>query len=518
MKKIIMISMLLTAMVFGCKKNFLDKQPLSTASVKTLFADADGLKLAVNGIYDIFQGDIWGGSFYYLPPHFDAISEDAIFCCAWEGQIMSIAQGDVTPASGGIVDFIWKFGYKGIARANAVLANVDNADIKIEDSIRVKYKAEVRFLRALIYFDLANNYGGVPLILNPVDISNSKLPRSTKEEVIKAVLDDLDYAATNLNTTPLNGDIGRPTKQAALALSTRVLLYQKKWAEAAAQAKKVMALESGNVVGLATNYASLFDGSNKADKEILFSIQFTGASASSADVGEGNMLGTVYGPRNVESGGGWGSISYQETMFDAFYMKDGLPKNLSPLYDPAKPYANRDSRLYGSFFVPGISVWNGKTYTEDNYASAIAELPLNTKKWAAPQDNNTSLAGSANFIKLRYADVLLMYAEAQNESVGPDNSVYSALNKVRGRALMPDVTPGLSKDQMTTVIRHERKVELSQEGLRYYDIMRWGIAKQLINSNKRQVRNWHDYNNLLPIPQSERNVNPKLEQNPGYPQ
>jgi starch-binding outer membrane protein, SusD/RagB family len=516
MKKIIGVICFSVMVLIACKKNFLDKQPLSTASIETLFSDADGLKLAVNGIYDVFQGDIWGGSFYYLPPHYDAITEDATFCCAWEGAFKPVAQGDITPASGGIVDHIWNFGYKGIARANAVLANIDNPKIVIPDSVRKQIKGEVRFLRGLIYFDLVNNYGGVPLILAPVEVSNSKVPRNTKDEVIAAILADFDFAATNLNTTPLNNEFGRPTKQAALGLSARVLLYNKKWAEAAVQAKKVIDLEAAGAVALATNYESLFNGTNKTDKEILFSIQFKGSSSSAPDVGEGNILSTCYGPKNVLNGGGWGSLSYQESMFDAFYLTDGLPKNLSPLYSAANPYANRDSRLYGSFFVEGFSTWNGQPYTANNYAGAIASLPLNTKKWVAPTDNNGSLAGDANFIKLRYADVLLMYAEAQNEATGADASVYAAINKVRGRAVMPNVTAGLSQAAMRDVIRHERKVEFSQEGLRYFDLIRWEIALQKINSNTREVRNWKLTNSLLPIPQSEMNANPNLVQNPGY--
>jgi hypothetical protein len=279
-----------------------------------------------------------------------------------------------------------------------------------------------------------------------------------------------------------------------------------------------MNLETSGVVGLDPNYGSLFDGTNKTSKEVLFDIQSKGASASSADVGEGNALSICYGPVSVESGGGWGSISYEESMFDAFYMKDGLPKDQSPLYDAANPYANRDSRFYGSFLVAGFSKWNGKDYTESNYNGLIPDLPINTKKWVSEQDVSDAGLGDANYIILRYADVLLMFAEAQNEAVGPDASVYDAINKVKARAQMPPVTPGLSQIEMRDVIRHERKVEFSQEGLRYFDLLRWGIAKQLINSNQRETRNWHDYNALLPIPQSEMNANPNLTQNPGYPQ
>jgi hypothetical protein len=515
MKKSI-VNFLLVTLIIGCDADFLDKKPLETATVESLFTDVDGLKLAVNGIYDVLQGDMWGGSFYYLTPTYDANSEDATLAFPWEGNIALIAEGNIIPTSGGVVDYKWDFGYKGIARANAVLENIDNPEIDLEEAVRTKYKAEVRFLRALMYFELATYYGGVPLVLQPLGINEAKLPRNSKDEVITAVLEDLDYAASNLDTSPLDNELGRPTKQSALGLKTRVLIYQKRYPDAAAAALETMALEASGATGLSTDYESLFNGTNEGDKEILFSIGFKGATASSADVGEGNVLSTAHGPLSVESGGGWGSISYQEPMFDAFYLTDGLPKDQSPLYDPANEYANRDPRLTWSFLVPGLSTWLGKPYTEANYSGYITALPLNPKKWVNENDTNSGLAGEVNYIILRYADVLLMYAEAQNEVSGPDASVYEAINKIRARAQMPDVTPGLSKDDMRKTIQHERKVEFNQEGLRYFDLIRWGLAFEKINSNTRRQSNWKEYHALFPIPQKEINANPFLEQNPGY--
>ncbi len=352
----------------------------------------------------------------------------------------------------------------------------------------------------------------MPLILKPIDRKDAKVARNTKDEVIKAVLEDLEIAINNLETTPLNNQVGRPTKQSALGLKVKVLLFNKRWAEAAATAKEVIDLESSGAVALSSDYGALFDGTDKANKEVLFDVQFKAPS-----VNEGNYLSEHYGPTGVDNGGGWGSISYQEPMFDAFYMKDGLPKDVSPLYDPANPYANRDPRLYGSFFVPGFTTWQGKPYTDQNYAGQIPTLPLNTKKWVTTKDVSFAEDGDANLILLRYADVLLMYAEAQNEAAGPDETVYAAINKVRARSQMPPVAAGLSKDQMTEIIRHERKVEFSQEGLRYLDLIRWGIAEQKINSNTRSTRNWKaDTHSILPIPQSEIDANPELVQNPNY--
>ena len=500
-------------LTLSCNKNYLDKQPIETATLESLFKTADDLVLAVNGIYNAFQGSTWGGSFYYLPPHMDAISEDAIFCCPWEGGFQGWAQGNITPSSGGIVDYKWNYGYLAISRINAVLANIDRTDLVLSDEVRLKTKAEVRFLRALIYFDLTNHYGGVPLIVKPiVKREDAKVPRNSKEEVLITVMEDVDFAAGNLGVSPLNNQIGRPTKQSALGLKTRILLYQQKWPEAAAAANLVIAMESAGDVQLSSNYASLFNGTNKADKEILFDIQFKGGG-----VGEGSIFTTFYGPNNVATGAGYGSITYMEPMFDAFPMSDGLPISSSTLYNPNNPYANRDSRLYGSFYVPGISTHAGQPYTINNYGGQLPSIGIQTKKWVGEFEPNYSEDGNVNFIILRYGDVLLMYAEAQNEVVGPDLSVYSALNKIRNRAGLPNIQSGMTKDQMRNFIRNERKIELSQEGLRFFDLVRWGIAEQKINSNSRETRNWkNSTHKLLPIPQREIDANPKLTQNPNY--
>lgn len=513
MKKSLVLCILLGTLA-ACNKDFLDRKPLGSASVASLFQDEDGLKLAINGVHSALVGPNlwWEGNFYYMTPHNDGITEDAVIQFEHEGWFQPWANGSITPTTRWI-DAKWNIGFKGIARANAVLANIDG--IAMTEQQRDKYKAEVRFLRGFIYSELVKYFGGVPLILKPVLPAEAIVPRNTKEEVLAAVMEDLDFAIANLDVAPRNNERGRPTKTAALGIKTRVLLHQGNWAGAAAAAHAIIDLEPSGAVGLSTNYESLFNARGEDDKEIIFAYQHIGPTANSSDVGQGSILAKLYGPKLVDRGNGWGSIYYQEAMFDAFYMKDGLPVTSSPLYDPANPYANRDPRLYWSFLIPGISTWNGNPYTAVNYNGQIPELPINTRKWVSDIDTD-SQAGNTDFIIVRYADILLMYAEAKNEVSGPDASVYTAINKVRRRAQMPDVTPGLSKEAMRQVIWHERKVELSQEGLRFHDLVRWGIAKEKINSNKRQQRNWQDYNAILPIPQTEMNVNRKLVQNPGY--
>ena len=162
-------------------------------------------------------------------------------------------------------------------------------------------------------------------------------------------------------------------------------------------------------------------------------------------------------------------------LVNSYLMKDGKSIQESPLYNPATPYENRDPRLLQTVVIPGY-LYLGRIVPEGKYYST----EFGYKKYtsykddkAEPQNSKTEI----NYILLRYADILLMYAEAQNEATGPDASVYDALHKIRLRAGMPDITGGLSKDQLRAAIRHERRIELAGEALYYNDIRRWRTAE-----------------------------------------
>jgi len=204
-------------------------------------------------------------------------------------------------------------------------------------------------------------------------------------------------------------------------------------------------------------------------------------------------------------------------------MTDGKPASASPLYNPANPYENRDPRLKQTMFVPG-STYNGGV--------ALNDLTTYTgfafKKYTEyDEDTNVTPTGyptttGLNVILLRYADILLMYAEAQNEASGPDTNVYDAINQVRSRpsVMMPDVPAGLSQSEMREVIRQERRAELALEGIRYSDIRRWGIAENLMDGindpgGTRMFTAPRDY--LWPIPGKQFDLpDNTLTQNPGY--
>ena len=268
--------MLLLLAGTSCKKDFLERTPISEGSVEGFFETQEDVLRAINGIYDVFQGSIWGGAFYWYQHNFDMIAENAVGCCPWEQQFSTIAKGEHNPATGGIINTKWDFGYEGIFRANSVLANI--GDVNMDESTRTALTAETRFLRALIYSEMTTLFGDMPLILEVLTREEGlSVSRTAKSEVLSAIYADLDFAEANLDITPFNGDIGRPTKQSALAVKTRMKLYNGDFAGSKAEAKKVIDLSAANpdVIGLVDNYADVFSPDNENSKEVLFDIQYT---------------------------------------------------------------------------------------------------------------------------------------------------------------------------------------------------------------------------------------------------
>jgi hypothetical protein len=541
MKKITVVSVCLFFILLSikCKRDFLERNPPGVASVEDFFTSEDELVAGINGVYQTFQGDWWGGAFIHLQPHLEGATENGKICCSWEYEVTAIATGTMNPNTGGFVNWKWNYGYQAITRVNQLLAVI--AENKIPDLTPQranKWEGELRFLRAFVYSQLIFYYGDVPLITKPITPAEAKeISRTPRAEVFEAIIEDLDFAITNLDNTPNNGQFGRPTTQLASALKGKVYLYDSKWSEAANAFEDVMALEGSSVL-LDPDYESLFRGKNEQSKEILFSIQYVGQSQVGAGSGEGNFIQTHYAPVVPDAlGAGWQSLLHTYKMRDAYYMIDGLPITSSPLYKVDSPYERRDPRLGMTFLLPGYrklangdsipySTFRGFPVLEqyiETQGVQVSQIPgsagFGTKKWVGESDNTSFSADfSIDLIQLRYADVLLMYAEAQNEAVGPDATVYEAVNKVRARAGMPDFPVGLSQSQMRDEIRHERNVEFAMEGLRYNDLLRWRIAETIIPSIPSLEQRTFDPQKhyLWPIPQSVIDASPKITQNPGY--
>ena len=481
----------------GCS-DFLDVNPTDRYTQATYWKTREQAEAALFGTYAaLTNNNVYG----------DALSIEAAtpnhYTYNNTGGAGFIAQGIHDAANDGLINNKWGALYTGIGRANTLLDNV--GQISMDDAIKKRYIAEAKFLRALFYQNLLVYYGGVPLILETPNIEKQgNLPRNTAEQVQAQVVKDCDEAIADLPVVADNK--GRASKGAAYALKARTLLYASQWAEAATAAKAII---DAKTYSLYPDYRELFQLDKEGNQEVIFDVQFKFPEfTTSFDINLTDFNSTAPLP----------------DLLNDYYMKDGLPASKSPLYDAKNPYANRDPRLNQTLIIPG-STFRAKTVLINTFGFT----GIGQKKYTVYKDNEvgTTLASGQsqiNYMVFRYADVLLMYAEAQNEAAGPDASVYSALNLIRGRAGVAPVTPGLSKDQLRTEIRHERRIELAGEGYYYHDIRRWRTAEVVMNTDvfyvdgkkigTRKFDKNRDY--LWPIPTIVSQLNPALEQNPGY--
>ncbi|MCE5345763.1 MAG: RagB/SusD family nutrient uptake outer membrane protein [Bacteroidales bacterium] len=501
----IYLTPILLALFSGCDKDFLEKSPHDKITEETFWKTKNDATAGLAACYYTLYNN---SLFSARNAEWDGLTDNS-----WDRDgtygYRSMAKGPVNPYMTDKITGMYATFFKAIARYNDFLKNVE--PIVMDEKLKNGMKAEVKFLRAMNYFYLEQLYGGVPIITEPYTVGDELKMRSTQEEVIALVISDLDYAIANLDDVLYTG---HAVKGSAMLMKTRVLLSQEKWAEAASLSKSIM--QSGKF-SLFSDFKKLFyESGQENNPEIMFSTKYLSPNVE-------HKNGLVYG--------WWTPINPYQSFVDKFECIDGLDITLSPLYNPADPYKNRDPRLFYTIITPGSS-WGEIGYmTFDLNIAAIKGLTTTNyivrKVWE--EDKNDSQKGShcANDIVLmRYAEVLLSFAEAENEANGPTVEVYNALNLVRGRpgVNMPPLPTGLSKDQMRDKIRNERRIELAFEaGLRYFDLKRWKIAEAVLNnfpavSGMKYVFLSNYY--LWPILQSEidyyKGKGKDFEQNPGY--
>lgn len=505
MKKYI-ISLLSIAAIsinFGCE-DFLDKNPLDQLSNESFWKVESDADKALVGVYS----RVLSLTTDHHRLDWDAMSDD-FYMFGFYGRVDNIAKGLIEPTTGGIVNSIYEDCYKGISATNIFLDNIDRIDMDASKSNI--YKGEVLFLRALFYFTLTEFYGGVPLYTEPVAYQDAAIKQSTKSQVIAQVISDLDASIGFLPDILYNG---HAVKGSALALKAKVLMHNQQWSEAADAANQV--IQSG-IFTLYDDYPKMFlsgEGQNN-NPEILFSAKYLNPDryiVESPDAKYGNAA----------------ALNARQDFVDAFECIDGLSIDSSPLYDPDNFKANRDPRLDYSIRTFDEPFINSDGSEWSNPPGADGKTPYYTdyliKKYINP-DNipaDFSTRSDQDYILLRYAQVLLIYAESKNEASGPDQSVYDAVNEVRARTGvdMPPLPDGLDQIAMRERIRNERRVELGVEGNRYLDLKRWKTAEIIIptivdpGGIPREFDPGKHY--LFPFPQSERDANPNLDQNPKY--
>ena len=451
---------------------------------------------------------------------------------------------------------IWERLYEGISRSNEVLTKLETSDADLSAEFRAEIEGQARFLRGYFYHELLWLFGEVPLYTSVPTIEEAReATRPSRDEVIAFILADLNAAAAALPESWPSSEYGRATKGTALAYIARAALYEAStqkymlgngaranelFRTAADAAQDVMDL---GVYQLYPDYRGLFTYAGEGSSEVIFDYQHV----------QGVNGWSAWGWLAPNSMGGIVDIHPTREFVDEFRMIDGLTIDESPMYDPEPPviengtvvslgmYANRDPRLYASVIFPGAT-FNGAVFnpypdsgTPDHLDRSNfnnTETGFVMKKYVDPEDQSERNNSGLNIIKMRYADVLLMYAEAKIELNEIDLSVENALNAIRDRAGMPHVTLGTQAEAIA-LVRNERGVELGTEGVRRADIRRWTIAEDVMPGQPAGMDIWQDgsivtvfgtwqrsfaapRDYLWPIPVGERDLNPNLAQNPGY--
>lgn len=500
MKKIISI-LSLTALVVlvtfeSCQKEFLNETNPNQLSLDTFFlTEADAMN-ALNSAYGGLQRfELYKRKYFFL---FDLLSDDIkgndpLYA---DGQTLSAYTFNATSET---VGDLWRGSYRGIQRTNFVLDNL--VKLKASDLTK-RIDAEARFLRALYYFDLVVNYGGVPLQTKSFSTESQGKSRAMPAEIWALIESDLKVAETVLPESYGTADLGRATRYAAKALLGKSYLFEKKNADAATKLKELVDYAKANPtkLGLMDNYADNFvELNNKGEyaefnKESLFEVSFagqnrTGGTANWNDDGTGIGEGTF---RAIEYG------------FTAF-------GNTSPSLSIVAAYPDNDPRKHLNMFGPGDTYYPGKTATPYTRTDWQHRKYANLTPGGSGDDIESYNGSSINMRVIRFADVLLMYAEALNQQGGMYSAeAAAAVNQVRARVGLPAIT-ATTGAQLFQAIITERQLELFCEQKRRPDIVRWGIARTVLGT--KFVVGKHE---LLPIPQGERDLNSNLAQNPGY--
>ncbi len=456
-------------------EDFLSTSPESFMTPEEFLNSRSWAESSLSGVYKTFHSE------YYQFDMF--VNGDATADLAYAGgdnnANFEIDDLNVTPTNDN-VKRDWGYLYEAIGTANAFLNKVDSIqDENFSQVDRDKMKGEVMFIRAIHYFNLVQLWGGVPLVLKADDQSSSSLPRATVDEVYAQIIKDLEFGVENLPAT--SAYQGRVRKAASQALLAKVYATKpvKDYSKVLEYCNAVLA---DGQYSLVTNYEFLFDGQHENTTESLFEIQFLANTA-------GNWGVQLFLPPSLTQDG-WKKFNTPSKELIEAYDEEGdaLRKSASVLFED----------VTGSY---SDDIWG--TYMPFSY------------KLKQPNAWNSS----NNIIYLRLADVILLKAEALNE-LNDLNGAAAELNKIRARVNLPDKNPA-TKAEMSLAIERERMLELALEGHRWFDLKRTNRALDVMKASgtrrPNQTYSYIDQNDLLwPIPQSERDKNPNLTQNPGY--
>jgi hypothetical protein len=532
--------MTLIVVATSCKKS-LDKSPLDKFDSENFWSSESNTQLALTGVYrgniktngtEVLASDWWS----YAGLLFTEFSTDNAYDRRGENSSYNKLSNGTLTANLDVFKSYWSSSYAKVARANYFLENVEK--VNMDPAKKKRFIAEVRFLRACQYFYMVQYWGSVPLVTRTLTAQEANsVSKAPRPELVQFVSDELTAAAADL---PLhrdipNSELGRASKQAALAFLGRLYLGEKRYSEAAAAYKTI--IDAGDNI-IDPDYAGLFQTSNENSDEIIFSVQFLENLSA-------NAMNQHFFPAIA---GGWHLFSPLASIVEEYEFKDGTPFSYAdPRYDPKDIGKDRDPRLKYSVLYNLNTFKNLRYVTHPDSATSPDQLGAGKqttqtgyglKKFCDENFAGSLLNYGGNLPIIRYSEVLLSYLEAklENGELVDQSLLDATINKVRARSsvALPPVIAG-STAEIRLRLRRERRVELAFEGIRYWDIIRWKEGEQLLKGDfygapfpgavkSRKKGNIVDpqsrwyvtskafraTDNVWPIPESEVAINPNL--------
>jgi starch-binding outer membrane protein, SusD/RagB family len=510
MKKITILSILASFFVSSCEKE-LDIINPNEATVESFWKNETDAVTGVNAVYSTLHR---GAISRWMPFYYIVRSDEGKSTSPATDIVNNMDKFLVTDYNFWGAYDIWKDIYVGIFRANQVLDNVPA--IAMDEGLRNRVLGEAKFLRALFYYNLVSLWGNVPMMLH-ASLPTDKPPTASADQIWALIEQDLAEALVSLPVSYGASDLGRATKGAAQALLAKALMQQAKYSEALEPLAWLVEGEGSNLYDLMPNYRDNFLVSTENNIESVFEWQFELNPGENHDddtdmgrpdnLNYGTSLAQFFGP----SGVGWSDGEAQRWIVNEFMLEQTAG-------------GGRDPRLAASFLFdftdeagPGATMIYGQTFTQ-RYGAG------NNRVWFRKFQNDhwknfEGYNSPNNWRYIRYADVLLMYAEALN-ATGSTSQAYAYVDRVRERSGLQKLSvakPGLAQAQFLQQLKHERLLELSGEGHRWNDLARWADLGPQLGARDDGFNNFDvGKDELLPIPQQEIDINPSLQQNAAW--
>lgn len=535
MKKLI-LPILCATLLFSCRK--LDQPITRDYTDAAYWRTADDALAALASCYENLSDDV-----YYFGN--EALSDNGYVSGTGFRAVSLIASGSYDPSNTRLTEE-WKYRYTCIRKCNIVTTNIDRVP-GLDSTLKRRILGEARFIRAYSYFQLASWFGDVPFYTNLITIEEARaITRTKRDQVLDFVESELTdiRSALPVNNYTGNGysekDKGRITRGAAIALTARVHMFRSEWQKAIDDCELLINNATNGNYALQNNYTNIFTAANEFNNEVIFDIQYGGGRTHSAQ--RSFLPQTVALLRST--------LVPTQDLVDDYIMLNGKGiRDASSGYNENDPYTNRDPRLNATILHDGSTVtdFDGKVQTILTKPGSVPATNSVDDQGASPTGyyfykyydrTATNYNSGLNLIVLRYADVLLMYAEAKNELGQLDAGVWNqTIRALRVRAGFNDAGatefPGAGQDALRTIVRRERRAELAFEGVRALDIRRWKIADQVMNRPVRGIkvaggafrRDANGYiivedrvftnpkHYLWPVPTFERDQNTNLGQN-----